>query len=378
MKKTREGGENMRYSFQSEMASQYGIDEAILIDNLSFWIRKNIANNKCYYEGRFWTYNSKKAFAKLFPFWTERQVRRIINNLKSKGAVYTGNFNKLSFDRTTWYALDDSILVFYGIEFERPEGDEPIDEPTIEPTEPIEKTTPSSVDEEKLTDSRAEEENKVSEDDLKQKGATNTINTHLTKRSNGSDRNVTMELTETSPSICPNGQFPSDQTVQPIPDSNKDCNIKDIDRAKSDKKPKPPREKVIIPYEKIVNKYNTICVSLPRVMKISDTRKRHMSKLYKALDGDMEKIEELFTLAESSEFLSGRNCKWTACNFDWLMNNDRPYKVLEGTYNRDAPPIDNTQPMTSQAKPSGFVNYDQPSQDKYIIHDKKSEPQDAL
>ena len=40
----------MEHSFNVELASIYGIEEAILIQNLFFWINKNVANNKNFNE----------------------------------------------------------------------------------------------------------------------------------------------------------------------------------------------------------------------------------------------------------------------------------------------------------------------------------------
>lgn len=39
---------------------------------------------------------------------------------------------------------------------------------------------------------------------------------------------------------------------------------------------------------------------------------------------------------EASDFLSGRNKKWTKCNFDWLLKPDNFAKVMEGNYDNDA------------------------------------------
>ncbi len=100
----------MVYQFDADIAAKYGVDEAIMIYNLSFWIRKNEANGKHYYDGRFWTYNSAEAFTKLFPFWTSRQVRRVLKSLEEKGIIVTGNYNSSAYDRTTWYAFGDSFL----------------------------------------------------------------------------------------------------------------------------------------------------------------------------------------------------------------------------------------------------------------------------
>lgn len=100
----------MTYQFETDIAELYGVDEAIMIANLQFWIRKNEANGKHFHDGRYWTYNSIEAFTKLFPFWTARQVRRVLKSLEDKGVIITGNYNTSAYDRTTWYAFADSFL----------------------------------------------------------------------------------------------------------------------------------------------------------------------------------------------------------------------------------------------------------------------------
>lgn len=103
----------MDYSFNGEIAAIYGVDEAVLLHNLYWWICKNEANGRHYHDGRSWTYNSMEAFAALFPFWSAKQVRRMITKLKENGALYVGNYNKNSFDRTQWYALSEDVLDVY-------------------------------------------------------------------------------------------------------------------------------------------------------------------------------------------------------------------------------------------------------------------------
>ena len=99
----------MDYSFNAEIAAVYGVEEAVFLHNLYWWIAKNEANGRHYYDGRNWTYNSMEAFAKLFPFWTSKQVRRIIKKLEAAGAIYIGNYNQKGFDRTQWYAISDVV-----------------------------------------------------------------------------------------------------------------------------------------------------------------------------------------------------------------------------------------------------------------------------
>jgi len=100
----------MNHIFDIEHAKKYGVEEAIIISNLQFWIMKNRANKKHFYEGRTWTYNSIKAFAELFPYWSDRQIERILKSLEKQGVIISGNYNKSAYDRTKWYAFSDETI----------------------------------------------------------------------------------------------------------------------------------------------------------------------------------------------------------------------------------------------------------------------------
>ena len=97
----------MIYSFDMENAIRYGDREAIMLANFEFWLAKNKAEGKNQREGRTWTFNTVDGFRKLFPCWTEKQIRRILNSLVEQGVLIKGNFNHKGYDRTSWYSLTD-------------------------------------------------------------------------------------------------------------------------------------------------------------------------------------------------------------------------------------------------------------------------------
>ena len=104
---------NTHYSFDTSLAIKYGQEESVILANFIYWINKSRANNKHFYDGYYWTYNSVFALSKLFPFWTSRQINRIINSLIKQGAIKSGNYNKMKYDRSLWYSImDKSILPF--------------------------------------------------------------------------------------------------------------------------------------------------------------------------------------------------------------------------------------------------------------------------
>lgn len=100
----------MNYNFDIAIAQELGVSAAIVVQNLQFWIKKNEANDKHFHDGRYWTFNSMKAWHELFPFWTERQIRKILDDLVEKRIIIKGNYNEMKYDRTLWYAFTD-----YGI-----------------------------------------------------------------------------------------------------------------------------------------------------------------------------------------------------------------------------------------------------------------------
>lgn len=96
----------MQHIFDVDIAVKYGVLEAILIKNIYYWIAKNKANNKNYYDGSYWTYNSIKAFKELFPYASERQISNALKHLEKEGIIKVGKYNKSAYDRTNWYAFD--------------------------------------------------------------------------------------------------------------------------------------------------------------------------------------------------------------------------------------------------------------------------------
>jgi hypothetical protein len=97
------------HQFNVGIAQMYGVDEAILLQHLHFWIDKNEANGTNFHEGKYWTFNSAKAFTKIFPYWNAKSISRKLDNLEARGLIVSGNFNKDLRDRTKWYTLSESV-----------------------------------------------------------------------------------------------------------------------------------------------------------------------------------------------------------------------------------------------------------------------------
>lgn len=99
----------MTHQFDTRVAELISIESAIIFYNLNFWIDKNKANDKHFYDGRYWTYNSVSAFEELFPYMTNHKIKKALADLEDKGFIVTGNYNNSTYDRTKWYACNDIL-----------------------------------------------------------------------------------------------------------------------------------------------------------------------------------------------------------------------------------------------------------------------------
>lgn len=88
--------------------------------------------------------------------------------------------------------------------------------------------------------------------------------------------------------------------------------------------------KNIFNIQEVVDLYNSICVSYPKVQKISERRKTAIKARLK--DYTIDEFKKAFTNAENSDFLRGKNNRGWRADFDWLMNENNLAKTLEGNY----------------------------------------------
>lgn len=100
--------------FNEDVAKAYGVENAIMIQNIAFWVYQNKEAGRNFNQGRYWTYNTVESFAVLYSFWTYSQVRRILKNCVDQGALFEGNFNQKKYDRTKWYTVSDEVKTIMG------------------------------------------------------------------------------------------------------------------------------------------------------------------------------------------------------------------------------------------------------------------------
>ena len=103
----------------------------------------------------------------------------------------------------------------------------------------------------------------------------------------------------------------------------------------------PPDEKIPVEreqtnYKAVVDSYNSLCKSFPKVTKLSERRRKAIKARLK--EYSLAELEKAFALAEESEFLKGANNRNWMASFDWIISDSNLPKVLEGKYANRASP----------------------------------------
>ena len=77
--------------------------------------------------------------------------------------------------------------------------------------------------------------------------------------------------------------------------------------------------------------YNSVCGSYPRLVKMSEKRKKAISARLRT-GYTVDDFRKVFEIAEASDFLKGKNKRNWSADFDWLICDSNMTKVLEGKY----------------------------------------------
>ncbi len=100
-----------KFHFEVCDAIAHGVEGAVFLSNIRFWLRKNIEAQSNIHDGRVWTFNSSRAFAEIFPFWNERKIARITAALEASGILLSANYNRKQYDRTKWFSINEPEFV---------------------------------------------------------------------------------------------------------------------------------------------------------------------------------------------------------------------------------------------------------------------------
>lgn len=88
------------------LAKAIGINNAIVVQQIHYWLELNKRAGRNFRDGRYWTYNSFERWNEQFAWWSLRTVKSIFKNLEERNILLSANFNALGIDRTKWYTIN--------------------------------------------------------------------------------------------------------------------------------------------------------------------------------------------------------------------------------------------------------------------------------
>jgi hypothetical protein len=105
--------DSRKHSFSVSIAIDYSPVMAIWLDYLENRIENNLSLEKHIHDGLCWIYDTLDALCLKFPYFSRRQIERMINNSVQEGLVVKGNYNHTTYDRTVWYALTPKAYFYF-------------------------------------------------------------------------------------------------------------------------------------------------------------------------------------------------------------------------------------------------------------------------
>ena len=147
-----------------------------------------------------------------------------------------------------------------------------------------------------------------------------TIKNYCQYQSTGSQPAVNRQSTGSQPATIEEGKKERKEEYNSI-----------TDVMLSDQQPKPKENSHI--YATIRELYNSVCGSYPRLVKMTEARKKAIHARLRKYT--LDDFKTLFEKAEASDFLKGSNNRNWSADFDWLINESNMTKTLEGKYDNN-------------------------------------------
>ena len=87
---------------QPSLASSVGLNEAIFLQQLHYWLNPKHNRNK--FDGSYWVRNTYSQWSVQFPFWGERTIRRIVGALENADIIQT-RVQTYGYKKTKFYTI---------------------------------------------------------------------------------------------------------------------------------------------------------------------------------------------------------------------------------------------------------------------------------
>ena len=89
------------------LALEVGLHEAIFLIYLKSWLDSNQRRHVNFIDGCYWTYSTYAELSARLQFFSIKQIRGIVGNLRDKNMIITRKYNRHKCDQTLWYTITD-------------------------------------------------------------------------------------------------------------------------------------------------------------------------------------------------------------------------------------------------------------------------------
>lgn len=97
-------------TFDVELAAKFGLNNAIFLQDLAYWIEVNKKRDQAFRDGRYWTYSTTEELANRHPYWTKNQIRHIVDTCKQSGWIVVEHYDKSNYNRRNWYSIAGEVM----------------------------------------------------------------------------------------------------------------------------------------------------------------------------------------------------------------------------------------------------------------------------
>lgn len=99
------------HTFNILLAEKAGINAAVIYQHLSYWIDRNLAEQRVDEDGRAWVSCTVNGLNKTFPYLTERQISIAITRLTELGFLKKSYKSKNKFHRELSYSFGENRII---------------------------------------------------------------------------------------------------------------------------------------------------------------------------------------------------------------------------------------------------------------------------
>lgn len=101
----------MTHNFDADIAERAGVNSAIILNHLVFWLEKNVVDGVNFKMGRVWVYTTIQGLERVFPYFSQAQIRYALNKLIEADIIMVQQFS--GYDRVNWYSMTDNAMREY-------------------------------------------------------------------------------------------------------------------------------------------------------------------------------------------------------------------------------------------------------------------------